>query len=198
MPRRRLKIDAVNELSMTERETILGLLRLGWSERRIAREGGHHRTTVRRIRHEAGLGAQSVPPRAKCPPTRRPPRRATWPPIQRRLAAARRRSAYSSRASSRSAATAVQFVERRGPFVVPFGEMLRSLEVDVLGLDIPLRLHRDGKKEQKSLVNTRLFRYFMGRAGRKHLNAVPELCALQDSVAHEPACGARATAVGRR
>jgi hypothetical protein len=60
MPRRRLKIDAVNELSMTERETILGLLRLGWSERRIAREGGHHRATVRRIRHEAGL------PAAKC------------------------------------------------------------------------------------------------------------------------------------
>ena len=60
MPRRRLKNDAVNELSMTERETILGLLRLGWSERRIAREGGHHRATVRRIRHEAGLSA------AKC------------------------------------------------------------------------------------------------------------------------------------
>src|ERR1019366_9414944 len=60
MPRRRLKNDAVNELSMTERETILGLLRLGWSERRIAREGGHHRATVARIRHEAGL------PAAKC------------------------------------------------------------------------------------------------------------------------------------
>jgi hypothetical protein len=60
MPRRRLKNDAVNELSMTERETILGLLRLGWSERRIAREGGHHRATVRRIRREAEL------PAAKC------------------------------------------------------------------------------------------------------------------------------------
>jgi transposase len=62
MPRRRLKIDAVNELSMTERETILGLLRLGWSERRIAREGGHHRATVRRIRHEAGLPAKCTTP----------------------------------------------------------------------------------------------------------------------------------------
>uniref|UniRef100_E6Q2E6 Transposase of ISCARN65, IS21 family n=1 Tax=mine drainage metagenome TaxID=410659 RepID=E6Q2E6_9ZZZZ len=40
---------------MTERETILSLLRLGWSERRIAREGGHHRATIRRIRREAGL-----------------------------------------------------------------------------------------------------------------------------------------------
>jgi hypothetical protein len=50
----------VNKLSMTEHETILSLLRLGWSERRIAREGGHHRATIRRIRREAGL----VP--AKC------------------------------------------------------------------------------------------------------------------------------------
>jgi transposase len=45
---------------MAERESILSLLRLGWSERRISREGGHHRATVRRVRREAGL----VP--AKC------------------------------------------------------------------------------------------------------------------------------------
>jgi len=40
---------------MAERESILSLLRLGWSERRISREGGHHRATVRRVRREAGL-----------------------------------------------------------------------------------------------------------------------------------------------
>jgi hypothetical protein len=55
MPSRRRIVEAVNKLSMTEHETILSLLRLGWSERRIAREGGHHRATIRRIRREAGL-----------------------------------------------------------------------------------------------------------------------------------------------
>jgi hypothetical protein len=40
---------------MNERETILGLLRLGWSERRVAREGGFHRATVRRCRVESGI-----------------------------------------------------------------------------------------------------------------------------------------------
>ena len=52
---RRCKAAAMNRLSMTEQETIVSLLRLGWSERRIAREGGHHRATIRRIRREAGL-----------------------------------------------------------------------------------------------------------------------------------------------
>ena len=55
MPSRRRIVEAVNKLSMTEHETILSLLRLGWSERRIAREGSHHRATIRRIRREAGL-----------------------------------------------------------------------------------------------------------------------------------------------
>ena len=55
MPSRRRIVEAVNKLSMTEHETILSLLRLGWSQRRIAREGGHHRATVRRVRREAGL-----------------------------------------------------------------------------------------------------------------------------------------------
>ena len=55
MPSRRRIVEAVNKLSMTEHETILSLLRLGWSERRIAREGDHHRATIRRIRREAGL-----------------------------------------------------------------------------------------------------------------------------------------------
>src|SRR5665213_78436 len=93
MPRRRLKSDAVNELSMTERETILGLLRLGWSERRIAREGGHHRATVRRIRHEAGL------PAAKCTtPSEVPtdPKPATEPKVPTDSAAALLRAAAES------------------------------------------------------------------------------------------------------
>jgi len=60
MLNRRRIVDAVNKLSMTEREAILSLLRLGWSERRISREGGHHRATVRRVRRQAGLV------RAKC------------------------------------------------------------------------------------------------------------------------------------
>ncbi len=60
MPSRRRIVEAVNKLSMTEHETILSLLRLGWSERRIAREGGHHRATIRRITRALGE-PQSVP-----------------------------------------------------------------------------------------------------------------------------------------
>ena len=47
----------MNKLSVTEEETILSLLRLGWSERRISREGAHHRATIRRIRRRAGLAS---------------------------------------------------------------------------------------------------------------------------------------------
>jgi transposase len=39
----------MNRLSMDERQTIIGLLRLNWPERRIARETGFHRATIRRI-----------------------------------------------------------------------------------------------------------------------------------------------------
>jgi hypothetical protein len=39
----------MNRLSMDERTTILGLLRMGWSERRVARETGYHRATIRRM-----------------------------------------------------------------------------------------------------------------------------------------------------
>ena len=42
----------MNSLSVTEQETIFGPLRLGWSERRISRETGHHRGTVRRCARE--------------------------------------------------------------------------------------------------------------------------------------------------
>jgi transposase len=42
----------MNELSVSDRDKIIGLLRLGWSERRIARTTGNHRTTVRRLKAE--------------------------------------------------------------------------------------------------------------------------------------------------
>ncbi len=45
----------MNELSASERESILGLLRLRWSIRRIARETGHRHETIRRLGQEAGL-----------------------------------------------------------------------------------------------------------------------------------------------
>jgi transposase len=45
----------MNQLSAPERETILGLLRLRWSIRRICRETGHRHETVRRIGQDAGL-----------------------------------------------------------------------------------------------------------------------------------------------
>ncbi len=47
----------MNRLSMDERQSIIGLLRLKWPERRIARETGFHRATIRRI--AAGLAAES-------------------------------------------------------------------------------------------------------------------------------------------
>lgn len=52
---------------MTERETILSLLRLGWSERRIAREGGYHRATIQRIRREAELAGSKCTTPGKVP-----------------------------------------------------------------------------------------------------------------------------------
>src|SRR5664279_453176 len=45
----------MNELSVQEQETILSLLRLGWSRRRIARETGHRRETITRYGVAAGL-----------------------------------------------------------------------------------------------------------------------------------------------
>lgn len=45
----------MNELSMTERETIIGLLRLRWTQRRIERETGHRRETIARVGREAGV-----------------------------------------------------------------------------------------------------------------------------------------------
>jgi transposase len=79
MPGRRLVSDAVNKLNMTERETILSLLRLGWSERRVAREGNHHRSTVRRVGREAGVGPSKCSSAAKVPTDPKPPIAAAAP-----------------------------------------------------------------------------------------------------------------------
>ena len=48
MPGRRRKMPFMNRLSMDERQSIIGLLHLRWPERRIARETGFHRATIRR------------------------------------------------------------------------------------------------------------------------------------------------------
>jgi len=62
----------MNELSVTDRESILGLLRLGWSIRRVARETGRRHETIRRYGQEAGilqprLGPAKPPTPAKVP-----------------------------------------------------------------------------------------------------------------------------------
>jgi hypothetical protein len=44
-------------LSVTEEETIRGLLQLRWSHRRIARETGHHRATIQRVARAMAIGA---------------------------------------------------------------------------------------------------------------------------------------------
>src|SRR5450631_4309388 len=49
----------MNELSMQEQETILSLLRLGWSSRRVARETGHRPETITRYGRAAGILAPS-------------------------------------------------------------------------------------------------------------------------------------------
>jgi hypothetical protein len=67
MPNRRDIVVAVNKLSMTDENAILGLLRRGWSDRRISREAGFHRATVRRIRIEAGLPSKCTTTAAEVP-----------------------------------------------------------------------------------------------------------------------------------
>lgn len=52
----------MNELSVSEEEKIRGLLRLGWSERRIARETGHHRKSIRRLKAKLGAASQADTP----------------------------------------------------------------------------------------------------------------------------------------
>ena len=62
----------MNRLSMDERQSITGLLRLKWSERRIARETGLHRATIRRIALEvaAELSKCTTPPEVPTDPPR--------------------------------------------------------------------------------------------------------------------------------
>ncbi len=52
----------MNELSVTEEETIRGLLQLRWSHRRIARETGHHRATIQRVARATAIAAASHEP----------------------------------------------------------------------------------------------------------------------------------------
>ncbi len=49
---------------MTEQEKIVGLLRLGWTQRRIERETGHRRETIARCGREAGV----LPAKPATPP----------------------------------------------------------------------------------------------------------------------------------
>lgn len=58
----------MNELSVTEEETIRGLLQLGWSQRRIARETGHHRTTIQRIARAVAISAAAAEPKPATDP----------------------------------------------------------------------------------------------------------------------------------
>jgi transposase len=53
----------MNELSVTEEETIRGLLQLRWSHRRIARETGHHRATIQRVARAMAIAAASEEPK---------------------------------------------------------------------------------------------------------------------------------------
>jgi len=46
-----------NALRMSEKDILISLFRLGWSNRRISRETGFHRKTIRRYRKDF----QSVP-----------------------------------------------------------------------------------------------------------------------------------------
>jgi hypothetical protein len=107
MPDRRRIVDAVNKLSMTDENAILGLLGRGWSDRRISREAGYHRATVRRIRREAGLlpskctTPTEVAADSKCTtPAEVPtdPKPATEPEVATDSAAATRSSAEPFRA----------------------------------------------------------------------------------------------------
>src|SRR5450759_3419377 len=52
----------MNELSVTEQESILALLRLGWSVRRVARETGRRHETIRRYGQQAGVLPIKAPP----------------------------------------------------------------------------------------------------------------------------------------
>jgi hypothetical protein len=58
----------MNELSVTEEETIRSLLQLGWSQRRVARETGHHRATIQLIARAMTIAAASESPKPATDP----------------------------------------------------------------------------------------------------------------------------------
>ena len=57
----------MNELSVTDRDRILGLLTLGWSVRRVARETGRRRETIVRYGRAAGILSAKPPTGIKVP-----------------------------------------------------------------------------------------------------------------------------------
>ncbi|MCA1554131.1 MAG: IS21 family transposase [Chloroflexi bacterium] len=96
---------------MDEQGTIIGLRRLGWSERRIARESGYHRATIRRIVLETTAEAQSVPEVA----TDSGPRAAAVAPASRSLCEPHRRFIEAEAAKGRNAVAIYQdLVEHHG------------------------------------------------------------------------------------
>ena len=68
----------MNKLSMNERETIVGLLRSGWSERLGEALTGRPFAAVE---SRPGSSRQNVPAIPKCPPTKNRPPSPKWPPI---------------------------------------------------------------------------------------------------------------------
>jgi transposase len=94
MPGRRRKKPFMRRLGMEERKSIIGLLRLKWSERRIALETGHHRATIRRIALEAAAEVAkpaSVPEVATDPKCTSPPEVPTDRPQSRSVCEPHRR-----------------------------------------------------------------------------------------------------------
>ena len=89
----------MNELSLSEQDTILGLLRLGWSLRRIQRETGHRRETIARYGAAAGFlpakpAKVATDPQAAVDPEVRtdPPPAEGDPPLPEAVPARRSRS----------------------------------------------------------------------------------------------------------
>ncbi len=58
-----------NQLGMDKAQAIFALHEVGWSNRRIARELGIHRTTVAGYLESRGDSKPTRPPFGRCPPT---------------------------------------------------------------------------------------------------------------------------------
>ncbi len=63
----------VSRLSMDKRQSIIGLLRPRWPERRIVRETGFHRATIRRVARELAAEPQITPLRLSSKTSTAPP-----------------------------------------------------------------------------------------------------------------------------